>query len=67
MKIAFFIQARMGSNRLPGKVLMPFDGDKSILEIITSKIHDGDQIFMDLDADNQELTIEIKKLEKPSS
>lgn len=28
----------MGSNRLPGKVLMPFDGDKSILEIITSKI-----------------------------
>jgi ATP-dependent Clp protease ATP-binding subunit ClpC len=36
-------------------------------EIITSKIHDGDQIFMDLDADNQELTIEIKKLEEPST
>ena len=36
-------------------------------EIITSKIHDGDQIFMDLDVDNQELTIEIKKLEEPST
>ena len=36
-------------------------------EIITSKIHDGDQIFMDLDTDNQELIIEIKKLEEPSS
>ncbi len=35
-------------------------------EIITSKIHDGDQIFMDLDTDNQELKIEIKKLEEPS-
>jgi len=35
-------------------------------EIITSKIHDGDQIFMDLDADNQELVIQIKKLEEPS-
>ncbi len=36
-------------------------------EIITSKIHDGDQIFMDLDVDNQELKIEIKKLEEPSA
>lgn len=35
-------------------------------EIITSKIHEGDQIFMDLDESNQELTIEIKKLEEPS-
>ncbi|MFI0426482.1 MAG: ATP-dependent Clp protease ATP-binding subunit [Flavobacterium sp.] len=36
-------------------------------EIITSKIHEGDQIYMDLDESNQELTIEIKKLEEPSS
>lgn len=28
----------MGSNRLPGKVLMPFDEDNSILKIITSKL-----------------------------
>jgi ATP-dependent Clp protease ATP-binding subunit ClpC len=36
-------------------------------EIITSKIHEGDQIYMDLDESNQELTIEIKKLEEPSN
>ena len=36
-------------------------------EIITSKIHEGDQIFMDLDENNLELTIEIKKLEEPSA
>ena len=36
-------------------------------EIITHKIHEGDQIFMDLDETAQELKIEIKKLEKPSS
>jgi len=35
-------------------------------EIITSKIHEGDQIFMDLDENNQELFIEIKKIEEPS-
>ncbi|TXI67452.1 MAG: ATP-dependent Clp protease ATP-binding subunit [Flavobacterium sp.] len=36
-------------------------------EIITHKIHEGDQIFMDLDESSQELKIEIKKLEEPSS
>jgi ATP-dependent Clp protease ATP-binding subunit ClpC len=36
-------------------------------EIITSKIHEGDQIFMDLDEANQELVIQIKKLEEPSA
>ena len=30
-------------------------------EIITSKIANGDQIFMDLDEDNQELTVTIQK------
>ena len=36
-------------------------------EIITSKIHDGDQIYMDLDSESQELKIDIKKLEEPSA
>lgn len=35
-------------------------------EIITSKIHEGDEIFMDLDEEKQELVITIKKSEKPT-
>jgi len=36
-------------------------------EIIGSKIHEGDEIFMDLDETLGELTINIKKSEKPRS
>ncbi|WP_300487899.1 ATP-dependent Clp protease ATP-binding subunit [Flavobacterium sp.] len=36
-------------------------------EIITSKIHEGDEIFMDLDDSSQELTVAIKKAEKPTN
>jgi ATP-dependent Clp protease ATP-binding subunit ClpC len=35
-------------------------------EIITSKILVGDEIFMDLDESLQELTVQIKKAEKPT-
>jgi ATP-dependent Clp protease ATP-binding subunit ClpC len=35
-------------------------------EIITSKIHEGDKIFMELDDEKQELTVTIKKSEKPA-
>lgn len=37
-KTAFIIQARMGSSRMPAKVLAPFAGGKSILEIITERL-----------------------------
>ncbi|MEY2702253.1 MAG: ATPase with chaperone ATP-binding subunit, partial [Bacteroidota bacterium] len=36
-------------------------------EIITSKIHEGDIIFMDLDEVSQELIITIEKTEKPAN
>ncbi len=36
-------------------------------EIITSKIHEGDEIFMDLEEGSQELTVAIKKAEKPTN
>ncbi len=36
-------------------------------EIITSKIHEGDEIFMDLEDGSQELTVAIKKAEKPTN
>lgn len=36
-------------------------------EIITSKIHEGDTIEMDLDKDSQELKVKIKKSQKPTN
>ena len=39
MKTGIIIQARLGSTRLPGKVLKPFHGDKCILDIILDKLH----------------------------
>ncbi|MBN8566232.1 MAG: ATP-dependent Clp protease ATP-binding subunit [Flavobacteriales bacterium] len=36
-------------------------------EIITSKINEGDEIFMDLEDNSDELTVKIKKAEKPTS
>ncbi|CAN5267474.1 glycosyltransferase family protein [soil metagenome] len=38
MKTGIIIQARTGSQRLPGKVLLPFDGEKNILELIISRL-----------------------------
>jgi ATP-dependent Clp protease ATP-binding subunit ClpC len=35
-------------------------------EIITSKIHEGDCIFMDLDEDTQVLHVTVNKIEKPA-
>ncbi len=36
-KLGIIIQARTGSTRLPGKMVMPFDGAQSILEIIVDR------------------------------
>ncbi|MGS2739358.1 ATP-dependent Clp protease ATP-binding subunit [Sinomicrobium sp. M5D2P17] len=36
-------------------------------EIITSKLAEGDSIFMDLDKDKEELTVAIKKAEEPTN
>ncbi len=35
--LAFIIQARLGSTRLPGKILLPFSGDKSIFDLLLEK------------------------------
>ena len=39
MNIGIVIQARMGSTRLPGKILKPFHGKKVLLEIILENLH----------------------------
>jgi len=36
-------------------------------KIITSKISEGDEIFMDIEEGSEELSVKIKKLEKPTS
>lgn len=38
MNIAFIVQARSGSTRLPNKMNMPFYGNKSILDIILNRL-----------------------------
>lgn len=39
--LQFFIQARVGSTRLPNKVLLSFYNEKSILDIIVNKLQDN--------------------------
>ncbi|MDF9830648.1 glycosyl transferase family 2 [Parabacteroides sp. PF5-6] len=37
-QIYFLVQARIGSTRLPGKILLPFFDEKSILELLIDKL-----------------------------
>lgn len=39
MNIGIIIQARMGSTRLPGKILKQFYGDDTLLEILLNNLH----------------------------
>ena len=39
MNIGIIIQARMGSTRLPGKILKQFYGNKTLLETILDNLH----------------------------
>lgn len=38
MKVTFLIQARLGSTRMPGKILKPFFQNKSILDLLIEKL-----------------------------
>lgn len=39
MNIGILIQARLGSTRLPGKILLPFYGEQAIIDILLEKLH----------------------------
>ncbi len=47
-KIGIIIQARMGSSRLPGKILRPFYGEKTLIEVLLSNLKkiDGVKIIV---------------------
>ena len=38
MQFAFFIQARLGSSRLPRKILLPFYQGETILDLLIKKL-----------------------------
>ena len=39
MNLGIIIQARLGSTRLPGKILLPFYGEQTIIDILLEKMH----------------------------
>lgn len=39
MNIGIIIQARLGSTRLPGKIMLPFYGGQTIIDILMDKLH----------------------------
>lgn len=39
MNLGIIIQARLGSTRLPGKILLPFYGEQTIINILLTKLH----------------------------
>ncbi len=43
MDTAFIVQARLGSTRLPGKILLPFFDGKSIIELLIEKLRSIDK------------------------
>ncbi|HSD13952.1 MAG TPA: ATP-dependent Clp protease ATP-binding subunit [Flavobacterium sp.] len=49
------------------RAIQKYVEDELAEEIITSKIHEGDEIFMDLNDEKQELFVTIKRAEKPTN
>ena len=58
MQFAFFIQARLGSSRLPRKILLPFYQGETILDLLIKKllhIHANVVLATSIDLKNKEL------------
>lgn len=54
MKFVFLIQARLGSSRLPGKILLPFSGSDSILDLLVKKLKHVDADIILATSDNKQ-------------
>jgi len=48
------------------RAIQKYVEDSLAEEIITSKINSGDEIFMDIEDGAEELTVKVKKTEKPT-
>lgn len=66
MNVTFIVQARMGSSRLPNKILLPFYKDKCILDLLVEKLQQvpGTQIVIatSTNANNDILEERCKRL-----
>lgn len=56
MNDGIVIQARTGSTRMPAKILLPFDGEQTILDILLEKIK----------RDNPGVPVVVATTEKPA-
>ena len=64
MQFAFFIQARLGSSRLPRKILLPFYQGETILDLLIKKllhIHANVVLATSIDLKNKELEMVAQK------
>lgn len=64
MNIGIIIQARMGSTRLPGKILKRFYGEDTLLETLLNKLHKIDNVKVivatSVNSNNDELELFLK-------
>lgn len=66
-KIAFIIQARLGSTRLPNKIILPFYNDESIIRLLIHKLKRFEEcrVILATSVDERNLPlVEIAKEEK---
>lgn len=65
MNIGIIIQARMGSTRLPGKILKPFYGGKTLLETLLDNLHKVNDVKLivatSVNENNDQLEVFLKE------
>lgn len=62
MNITFIIQARLGSTRLPGKILLPFYQNQSIIDLLIDKLQQIENTQIILATSNSEKNDPLEKI-----